>query len=288
MAANTTPLHLIYPFQHRQLGSKKPKLPLYSPKLTTIPAPTLLDEPAIGWELEVEGYIKAHFSDELLNIPKYIYLDTVEDNSLKNHGIEFVTKGGLSGINLYNSLLEIAWVNENIKNGFLFSHRCSFHAHLDSAHFTYGQLKAFIMTFILIEPFLFSLCESHRKANSYCTPLNNLLIKQSGLDNIPFADTKYWSLSLNRLYDLGTLEIRMLHGTASISTLQQWLRILQNLWLYINQNDYETIKNAILNLRTTDNIRDLIAKEISPLLLNNTISNREIKTALFNAKLFTE
>lgn len=288
MHSDISPLALLYPFQHRQLGSKKPKLPFYIPKLTTIPATILLDEPAIGWELEVEGFVKAYFSNELINIPKYIYLDTIEDNSLKNHGIEFITKGGLSGINLYNSLLEIAWINENIKSGFLFTHRCSFHAHLDSANFTHGQLKAFIMTFILVEPFLFSLCEGHRKANSYCTPLNNLLLKQSALSNTPMSDTKYWSLSLNRLHDLGTLEIRMLHGTAHIPTLQQWLRILQNLWLYINQNNYETIKNTILNLRTTENIRDLIAKEISPHLLNNTISNREIKTALFNAKLFTE
>ena len=284
---NNTPLKENHAFQASKIfKASAQSIYKHSPK--TQYEYNLLPTPPIGWELEIEGWGYPNVSEVISNSP-FVYSFVTEDGSLKDMGAELVTKGGLTDRYLFASLLEIGWINENLLTGFKFSHRCSFHIHMDVRNWTVGNLKTFIALFILTEPLLQTLCEDHRKGNSYCTPLNQLNLQQSQLHQYSWNDSKYWALSLNRLNDLGTVEIRMHHGSANIDSLQQWIKTFQQMWHFCSSTKFQDFQKLIKSFNTYHDVQKLCTQIFDPVVTNNLEHiSREIKDSLFNTQFFLE
>lgn len=249
------------------------------------PPINLLENISCGWELEVEGLTGENQTIKFKKWPR-LYFAAIEDGSLKDFGQEFVTRGPLKNQHLELSLLELDYYNKLLKTGFKFSHRCSFHVHLDVTDITREQLSTIIQLYILTEPLFFSLCENHRAGNSYCIPLGLLSLTKKELFSASLKDTKYWALSLNRISDLGTLEFRALHGTNDLKLLFTWIRLIQSLKQAVLENYKETI-SQIMNLTSSNDTQHFLS-EIIPIQLVHKLPDltRNLDESLFTAKYF--
>lgn len=264
---------------------KEKSPPAYLPKT---PLQNILHEtPFIGWELEAEGWDGNNVPDVIADQARQ-YLLKEEDGSLKDFGIEFITKGPMKGEQATNSLNEIKYIEEGLKNGFKFNHRCSFHVHLNVQNLTMEQLYAVTAAYILVEPFLFSLCEDHRRGNSYCVPLNVLSLTKRTLLQGNLQHTKYWALSFNRLNDLGTIEARMMHGHVETNKLQEWIKMLQSIVIF--GSILETSSNMMKLLNSIET--DAQLQELAEQILQHKIQDQRIVTemneSLFHARLFLQ
>lgn len=247
----------------------------------------LLPNISCGWELEVEGLTEANITPEFKNHTR-IYFVSVEDNSLKDYGTEYVTKGPLQNNNLEFSLLEINHYNKLLKHGFKFTHRCSFHVHLDVTDLSTEQVSNIILLYILTEPLFLSLCELHRKGNSYCIPLNILQLTQKDIKQIHHSDSKYWALSMNRLRDLGTLEFRSLHGTTDLNLLFTWIKLIQSLKHTVQNHPTSQLRSQVMRLSDQEDILNFLTNMIPIPHLYNKLPEltKELEESLFNAKYY--
>lgn len=265
------------------------KIKRYLP--TVIPPMNLLDTPYIGWELEAEGWSMKNAKNKLLFNEDRTYIIITDDGSLKDNGVELITRGPLQKKELYESLLEMQYMADSLLNGFSFNHRCSFHVHLNAQELTPIQLYAFIAAYIIVEPLLFRLCEPHRQGNSYCIPLNILNITKKSLEHQEYAQTKYWALSLNRLMDLGTIEIRSHHGTSDIVKLQQWIKLLQHIYKFAKETkSLPELAQQLTKVTTNEEKNTLIQTILGTNEYNDLLSrlNLETNDSLFNSIFFLE
>lgn len=265
------------------------KVKRYLPAI--IPPMDLLDTPYIGWELEAEGWSMQNAKNEFLFNEERTYILITDDGSLKDNGAELITRGPLQKKELYESLLEMQYIADNLVNGFSFSHRCSFHVHLNAQELTPIQLYAFITAYIVVEPLLFKLCEPHRQGNSYCIPLNILNITKKSLEQQEYAQTKYWALSLNRLMDLGTIEIRSHHGTSDIVKLQKWIKLLQHIYKFAEETkSLAELTQQLTKVTTNEEKNTLIQTILGTNEYNDLLSRLDLETndSLFNSIFFLE
>lgn len=252
---------------------------------TKAPFP-LIKDINCGWELEVEG-ISAENVTLAYNKYPLIYCTHTEDGSLKDYGKEYIAKGPLMNEHLENSLIELNYINSLLKNGFNFTHRCSFHVHLNVADLPLSQVDAITTLYMLAEPLFMSYCENHRRGSSYCIPLNALQMTKKELQAVFHKETKYWAMSFNRITDLGTLEFRALHGTVNLELLFTWVSIIQSLKVAAKQFNQKISK--ILNEIATPEEAVHFLMYIFPLQsVQNKLTGltREIEDSLFNTKYF--
>lgn len=172
----------------------------------------------------VVGVGRVGIEVELENVNRVVdagrHWDCVSDNSLRNGGYEFVTRGrGLGGRNLHEALssLEGALKEIDLDDGW----RCSTHVHVDAREMTVQQVKNFILIYTTFERVLFRLSGWKRLKNNFCTALCyaedcvNVLTRAWRYENTSFFDSitsnwsKYTSLNLLPLCGFGTIEVRI-------------------------------------------------------------------------------
>lgn len=270
------PLKQYFEFHASQPDILSPNLPAV-PFKGVLPQNTLNPNITTGWEAEVENCI-------FPKPPQLFRIQAITDGSLKDNGMEFITFGGLKGKTLYDSILELSAIEASLNTPFKFSHRCSFHVHLDVTSFTWNQLFNLMALSMLAEPFLFSLCEEHRKGNSYCIPLNQLNLVKTDFQTLNYKETKYWALSVNRLTDLGTMEYRMMHGTTNPATLINWITLLHRLHNFAQSI---STKELFLTLKRTPDVSGFLHGVLST-PVNQPYLTEELSYARANATIFLE
>lgn len=202
----------------------------------------------IGIEIEVEN---------IINTPRYrdtpnnfgllpSKWKTVDDGSLRNGGIEFVSNK-LFGIDLYEAILFIVEYLQDVEPGHDFSHRTSLHIHLDVSDLTFDQLSYLIQLYCLIEKPLFNI-SGNRENNEYCIPFYSSLEVQRELgqflvlatdpkgtgreyltETINESFVKYLALNIIPITNLGSIEFRHHEGTGDFDTIYNWICTLQKL-----------------------------------------------------------
>lgn len=278
-----TELKHIWNMQHSVINNQKEEFNGF--EIDPANYPNINPSIATGWELEIEKY-----NTGLVNkyYPNKVFLLDEEDHSLKVQGLELITNGGLTEHRLFQSISELKYIIsllEHHNHPVDFTHRCSFHVHLDVSSYTADNLTTFVGAFMLVEPFLFSLCENHREGNNYCTSINNLALKQNNLFNINFHDSKYWSLSLNRLADLGTVEIRPHHGTANTHKLLTWIGYLHKIWDYAKEHTFDEFKWAVLDLQHYNQINTLSQQILGTDIMSDKLE-RKLKNSYINTLFY--
>jgi hypothetical protein len=201
----------------------------------------------IGIEVEIEKVQKG--------VPVMMWRAD-KDGSLRDGGVEFISKPLKDELLILGiqELYDDLWaINKKAD----FSHRCSIHVHMDVTKLKLNQLKVLIATYICLEELFFSLVQAHRKANSFCFPLQDALLKWEDMNphNLD-AHFKYCALNPHHLRDYGTIEFRHHGGTKDKAVLLQWIETILQLYHYVNKRSVDEITSTIKKLNTISNYND--------------------------------
>lgn len=130
---------------------------------------------------------------------------------------------------------------------------CGLHVHVDARDFTYYDIRRLINLYAIIEPALFDMVPSSRKASSYCQPCGAAYKRVISEGRIPNKEAKdqvfksvykysaskqnnkkslfgrdkynsarYSALNLHSWFYRGTIECRMFNGTTDAHKITQW------------------------------------------------------------------
>lgn len=187
--------------------------------------PAVIGTDRIGVEIELENLPSLSTRTRLVN------WDVIIDDSLRNNGREFVTRGdGLGG----NVLVEAANEVESLLADYSPdpTWRCSTHMHLDVRNCTLEELKRLLIVYMYFEKFLFRESGWVRYKNNFCVPIGLAqsqvaILSDAFLTNDmeTFAEHisnnwgKYTALNLRTCTSLGTFEFRMPQPTYQATDL---------------------------------------------------------------------
>ena len=178
-----------------------------------------------GMECEIESV------QSNKNIGRFL---CTEDGSLRNHGWEFIS------IPLTRPALLDAFIELHSKLVFFykteaFSPRTSTHVHINCRSLDEETIRNLVLMYAIYEEVLFSMVDRNRKDNIHCVPLTETVLSHRykfDLCTIVGSWHKYTALNIIPLSKLGTIEFRHLQGTDDTELVDEWLRVLENLWLY--------------------------------------------------------
>jgi len=159
-------------------------------------------------------------------------LGAIKDGSLRNNGIEFVTrpvpfKRALELFDELHGALELGPEP--------YTARTSTHVHVNVASMSKEQLKLFVLLYALFEPVFFAYAGPARKHNIHCVPLSFTLLPKHYPGKIEYlidAWSKYTAFNLKPVRTIGTVEFRHLFGTGDKQVYQQWLQMIRDLWTF--------------------------------------------------------
>lgn len=201
----------------------------------------------------------------------------VHDGSLRNHGIEIVTKP----MNYDAALAAFKTLHEGLTLGpDPYTVRTSTHVHVNVASLSIEQVKHMVLTYALLEPVFFAQVKEYRKHNIHCVPLNYTILPT--LYNKSLVDlvknwSKYSALNLLPIRTQGTVEFRHLHGTGDFEEYKNWLTLLANLWSFAYSESPDTLKQMLLDKQTPE--------QICQTVLGITPVNIDFSTSIIDVKL---
>ena len=190
----------------------------------------------IGIEIEVENQIHRRPSNSVWTV--------VEDGSLRNGGIEFISKpigAGWAPAALHHLF------TQDLDNGMCFSPRTSTHVHVNVQDLTQEQVIDLVMVYALFEKALYRFVGKSRWKNIYCTPItetNYLPLLGDMRMNVPWE--KYTGLNLCPISTKGTLEFRHMHGTPDVKKLCLWIDLITRLKGYVKSHTTAEIRRTII------------------------------------------
>jgi len=209
--------------------------------------PTLISRfPALdrhmGLEIEVENVI---FRDDNIStifrenlessdILPSLFFKAVEDGSLRNYGLEFVSKPGLTGQEILAGLDLLFNQTKLFRYTFDTSHRTSIHVHVNVLDLTYLQLKRLYLWYLILEPLFFSL-SGNRNRNIFCVPVTQTYFdfykfaissNAVGFDNHLNRWKKYCAFNMLPVPKFGTVEFRHHAGTNNSDVITNWMTFI--------------------------------------------------------------
>jgi hypothetical protein len=190
------------------------------------------DGNTFGIELELEGR-----GVGLQDVATRGWKRTV-DNSLRGESIEFTTNGPKTlkeATELVKMLFTKFQQNKVVFNN---SIRTSTHVHLN---FSNKPLKQALNFFTLFEEVLGYYSGEDRRGNLFCISTREaegvIAVLSKALANGSFIDFrgdrfKYAACNLSTLHKFGTVEVRTMRGANSADQVNNWLDILNDMYLY--------------------------------------------------------
>ena len=181
-------------------------------------------------------------------------LGLMHDGSLRNNGVEFITKP----VTYEEALSLFKTLHGGLKLGpNPFTVRTSIHVHVNMSNMSMDQTKHFLLLYALLEPVFLEFAGPVRKHNIHCVPLNFTFlpaIYNKGLPEIVKAWTKYSAFNLMPLRTQGTIEFRHLYGTGDIAVYQQWLNMIKQLWNFAFYEPTNSLPQMLHNKMTPQQI----------------------------------
>jgi hypothetical protein len=162
------------------------------------------------------------------------YWGATADNSLRNNGMEFVSKP-LRTTQIEGALTQL---QKSLPVTHEFSPRTSVHIHMNVRDLTLTQITTLVVLYTAMENVLFNWVGHDRENNVFCTKLIDTDYIQTyiNLNNNPTDVAhnwnKYTALNLEPMTSKGTVEFRHMHGTIDIPRLCTWINILSCMKTY--------------------------------------------------------
>jgi len=176
----------------------------------------------VGLECEIESILQ---TNEHMHS-----FSPVNDHSLRNHGMEFVSKP----TPIMNIVPEFTKLHSSIKFRDLsqrFSERTSIHVHVNCCNIEIKEVKNIILMYALFEEFFFMLVHPKRRHNIHCVALTETYLPsmyKHDLGTLVNKWHKYTALNIKPLTSFGTIEFRHMEGHADDALLGSWLKTINN------------------------------------------------------------
>ena len=207
-----------------------------------------LETPALGLEIEVEY---ARSPERQLK-----YWQVTTDGSLRNEGLEFLSRGPIPFADAEPAILEyLKVIEESGAKHNKHNYRTSIHCHINVYSMTVAQLQRLVHIYLLSEAAFFRMGGEVRRSSPYCVALNDAhesfkLHANFALQKMPNgndaaykkfhryasmvnnSNLKYCAFGTFRLKDLGTVELRMHEGTNDPDRLKLLVRAAKQLYKY--------------------------------------------------------
>lgn len=264
-------------------------------------SPRLVATDAIGIELELEGFSESTRNDASRALGDLWSVES--DGSLRNGGVEFITNGGLGGETLVEAIETLTNFLMNTPHDVTF--RCSTHMHINMLDFTVPQVVKFILTYVVMEPYLFSLAGAYRYSSNFCTPIAESVpfhkrILATMTDEAVRSGTplrycnKYTALNISPLFfdarlnrAMGTLEFRGGRAMTSSNELLQQCNILLSIKKYVR--DFDGNEEELLNSLSAGVVGTVTSDEhLIGLLVSEDVRERALMNAWALLKSYQE
>jgi hypothetical protein len=238
----------------------------------------------VGIEIELE---KVNLGSPILGV-----WDEVEDNSLKDNGVEFVAKP----IQFKYLEVELARLFSGIKSCKA-SQRCSVHVHINARDFTLEELKTFIALYMIFEQSLYNY-SGGREDNNFCVPLRYYpkLVKEFvGMLDCGIIHPqwyKYYGFNLSPIFGgessmIGTIEFRHMAGTTNIKHMINWINLIVSLKISAKKMSSAEIETHIKTMNTTSGYYWLareVFKEYSGLITEQPTFKQDVELCIAGSK----
>lgn len=233
--------------------------------------PKMVAKRHVGIEVEVEKVYKETSPTSFWN--------TKPDNSLRDGGIEYVSKP-VDGQYIPAALLELSKVLPRKAD---FSLRTSIHVHLNVCDWDSSQVLQYILVYLAVEPLLYKFVGRSRDKNNFCVPLY-LTDLPKGLNR--FAELlavkryeRYSGLNLDALRKFGTLEFRHMHGTHDLTgKVVNWINLILSIVNYVEKNKLENTLQRICDLNTNSHYVIFVGEVFGN--LSHLLDTSEVKSDL--------
>lgn len=203
-----------------------------------------------GVEMEVENIRDAMQ-------PKWPVWTAVNDGSLRNHGIEYVSHP-LTGDVLPTAIHSLC---DALPKGASFSFRTSIHVHVDVTKLDMSQVGAIIATYLPMEMLMYQFAGPSRARNNFCVPMQETDIPEmlfqwmANPAQYRLTDSRYCGLNLDSVRKHGTLEFRHLAGTGDPHRIIRWCELIGDIVTYGLSRPFQQIMDEISMLNTNSEYR---------------------------------
>lgn len=234
---------------------------VFSPKGLAPHSYSINSGEVVGIEVEVENVVHAY------NIPRGSPWVVASDNSLRNSGMEFVSRP-IAASDAPASLNQL--LTQILVQDCHFSPRTSVHIHLNAQNMEPHQVVNLVLVYGVFERLFYKFAGRGRFRNIFCVPITetNLMnfLAEKGVDA---QWSKYTGLNLLPLRPqgdsnqpaYGTIEFRQMHGTFSVEKLCLWIDMITCLKGYIMKSETKDVRAMILGMDDDFNF-DLLLHEI--------------------------
>jgi hypothetical protein len=221
---------------------------------------------------ETEG--ATEYIDEDREIPSYFRV--VDDGSLNQGGVEFVTTKPIIGTDVDRALDQLEEAHEREWN--TVDSSCGLHIHMNALDMGFREIKSLLMIMSRIQNVIYDSIPSHRRDTSYAkvitmTPreiakidtLGHLITSYYGMADTIISDNKYndaryIGTNIHARFYLGSIEFRYHEGTIRSNHIKEWITFLNKIMsssksLYSNPKLYKKIIDT--KFSALDIIRDI-------------------------------
>lgn len=230
-----------------------------------------------GTEYEIEDV--RNIRDPILGLFEYSLsedlfwwsdLGFVKDNSLRNNGVEIVTKP----VSYKKALDEFKRIHSIVQYGKdAFSSRTSIHVHVNVLPWSLDKVKYFTLLYVLFESYYFQHV-GNRNNNINCVPLTNTFLPKIYKEN-PLTIIEHWSkytaFNLLPVKTYGTIEFRHLYGTDDINVYDEWLLRIKALWDFVNKTIPILLEDALKKGESVNSIFYKVFNKTTDLNFSNSL-----------------
>lgn len=241
----------------------------------------------VGIEIEAENFDDAHEISEAFQA----YWSLTNDGSLRNHGIECVSRP-MKGNDILMALM--VWEREIQKWDCLRSNaRCGIHVHVNFQDKDLVFLRKFLMLYAVFENSLFRV-SGERSDNIFCLPITqteNAISefvregKSQPLIRAVCKGEKYSALNIAPLKSYGTLEFRHMETRLDSAEIINWVNTILALYKACDSEEtLQSLKERIETLNTTSEYlafcRETLPDSVFDYLVNDYHAQAEMSVGV--------
>lgn len=230
---------------------------------------------SIGWRftkhtgevgLEIETESKTRYERPVMK-----FWEAKDDGSLRDFGVEYISKPVSRGVELRAALNEFKQKTDHLK--FIpDSISTSVHVHINFLNDKWITLANFMTLYYLVEPLLIRYSGPDRISNLFCLPIRDA---EAQIENatgfissigsrrykslsLAAENVKYSALNLGCFSKLGTMEVRTFRGVTDVAVIENWVNILMSI------KDYAATE-GLTPVKILEMFRDLQGEIIYPI-----------------------
>lgn len=232
----------------------------------------------VGIEVELENFRVSDDPEYMTQCKQQVFWQQKEDGSLRNNGIEMVSRFGLTTAHVPEAINTLEkYVTTVTRNRVEANARTGLHVHLDVSRMTRYEFANFLFLYSMFEPLIFHV-SGGRSNNIFCVPwetnrqtlgyiVHNLMTNLQWERNWRWRNySKYCGLNLASMSTFGTVEFRMHKGTYKAQEIQKWVDFIEAMFLYAKKTDFVSNLNRFRTMRHDHKYWDVIEDVFKPYL----------------------